>query len=182
MCIFIMAVGAEGASYTFQPSPVDLWDLNHDNYYSWGIDWNVPAGEAITGASLFFDDIENWNNDPNDLWVHLLDFLASGTVIGSDNAAGGDQFSGQGVLLNHWQNLPSTPQDITYLFDSAELLALNNYVLDGNFGLAFDPDCHYGNNGITLTIETSNVPLPGAVWLLGSGLVSLVGIRKKLRK
>jgi hypothetical protein len=26
------------------------------------------------------------------------------------------------------------------------------------------------------------VPIPGAVWLLGSGLVGLVGLRKKLKK
>jgi len=31
-------------------------------------------------------------------------------------------------------------------------------------------------------IETSNVPAPAAVWLLGTGLVGLFGIRRKMRK
>lgn len=33
----------------------------------------------------------------------------------------------------------------------------------------------------TLTIETNPVPIPGAVFLLGSGLIGLVGIRKKIK-
>jgi len=28
----------------------------------------------------------------------------------------------------------------------------------------------------------SFVPIPGAVWLLGSGLIALVGLRRKLKK
>lgn len=44
------------------------------------------------------------------------------------------------------------------------------------------------NEGLTLTTDDfiirpngCNVPIPGAVWLLGSGLIGLVGIRKKFR-
>jgi hypothetical protein len=32
------------------------------------------------------------------------------------------------------------------------------------------------------TYEATSVPIPGAVWLLGSGLVGLVGMRRKFRK
>ncbi len=35
---------------------------------------------------------------------------------------------------------------------------------------------------MTLTGITSVVPVPGAIWLLGSGLLGLVGLRKKFRK
>jgi hypothetical protein len=34
----------------------------------------------------------------------------------------------------------------------------------------------------TMTITNSTVPVPAAVWLLGSGLVALIGIRRKLKK
>jgi hypothetical protein len=34
---------------------------------------------------------------------------------------------------------------------------------------------------VNLTTETSPVPLPGAIWLLGSGLLGLAGLRKRFR-
>jgi hypothetical protein len=38
----------------------------------------------------------------------------------------------------------------------------------------------YGNTPLAATINT--VPIPGAVWLLGSGLLGLAGLRRKFRK
>ena len=115
------------AMYTFSPSDPDLDDLDHYKYYSWGIDWSVPLGEVITAASLFFDNIRNWDSGDNDLYVHLLDTVLEGVTVGTDNQGGGDYFSGQGVLLNHWEDLSSTPQDITYNFDLSEKNALSSY-------------------------------------------------------
>lgn len=169
------------STYTFTPpSPYeDLDDLDHYKYYTWGLNWDVPAGEVVVGANLFFDDIRNYNDSDNDLYVHLLDSVAVGVAIFTDNQGGGDNFAGDGVLLNHWQNLPSTAQDITYNFSAAELVSLSSYLADGNFGFGFDPDCHFYNNGITFTVETAPVPIPGAVWLLGSGMLGLLVVRRK---
>lgn len=165
--------------YIFQPTPADMYDLDHYKYYTWGIDWTIPDGEKIIGANLFFDNIRNYNNSPNDLWVHLLETVASGVTVGTDNQGGGDFFAGQGILLNHWQNLPDTAQDITYTFDAAEIAALNLYAADGNFGFGFDPDCHFYNDGITLTIETSHAPIPSSVVLLSLGLFCVAGLSRR---
>ncbi len=171
--------GAATYSYTFRPSPADLYDLEHGKYYTWGIDWSVPDGEQIVGATLFFDNIRNYNSSPNDLWATALDSAASGVVVGRDGGGGGDQYAGQGILLNHWQNLSSHPQDITYTFSSSEVAGLSGYLADGNFGLGFDPDCHFYNDGITLTVNT--VPIPGAVWLMFAGLAGIIGVRRKIK-
>ena len=65
-------------TYTFTPSDSDLWDLEHERYYTWGIELDLPAGETVVAASLFLDDIRNWRTETNDLWVHLLDLDTTG--------------------------------------------------------------------------------------------------------
>lgn len=170
---------SQAGAGTMQPDPVDLCDLSHGMYYEWGIDLSIPPGETIVAASLFFDDIRNWKqNDPNDLYVHLLDDLNVGKFSFCDTKPG-NEFENQGILLNHWEDLPNTGQDITYDFDADELIALNQYVADGNFGFGLDPDCHFYNDGITFTYETGTIPIPGAFFLLASGLICLVGVRRK---
>ncbi|MBW1902422.1 MAG: hypothetical protein JRJ20_12420 [Deltaproteobacteria bacterium] len=175
--LVLFSSGLAGA-VSMQPDPVDLYDLSHGTYYIWGINWSIPPGETIVEASLSFDDIRNWKEEPNDLYVHLLDDPDVGTFSYCDTKSG-NEFENQGVLLNHWEDLSNTAQDITYHFDADELIALNQYAADGNFGFGFDPDCHFYNDGITFTIETSAIPVPGAFFLLASGLICLVGVRRK---
>ena len=185
-----LAVSAQAATYTFTSNdgsgvPNDFFDLDHGKYYTWGENWNIPANEVITGATLFFDNIRNWDTRSNDLWVHLLDSVSLGVSVGSDNQGGGDYFanvySGDNILLHHWEDLSDQAQDITYYFSASELVVLTAYLADGNFGFGLDPDCHFYNDGVTFTITTdmSAVPVPAAVWLFGSGLIGLAGIRKK---
>jgi len=52
--------------------------------------------------------------------------------------------------------------------DYNAVIALDEYV--------YDKDITYGGADVTQV-----VPIPGAVWLLGSGLLSLVGLRRKIR-
>lgn len=190
----VIAISANAGVYTLQPTPKDLYDLDHGHFYTWKIDdsidpsdsdyFSLPSGETITGASLFFDNIENWDGGTNSLYISLLDGsgLADGTNEYNDAYAGhrDDNDIQNGYVLLHEYNLPASPQDKTYTFDSSEILTLNTYVLaDGDFGIGFDGDCHYWNDGITLTIETAPVPVPAAV-LLGILGLGVAGV--KLRK
>jgi hypothetical protein len=57
---------------------------------------------------------------------------------------------------------------------------IGDFSFDGH-SITFKPDhgVWTANQGATVNINT--VPIPGAIWLLGSGLIGMVGIRRKLR-
>jgi hypothetical protein len=60
-------------SYQFTPNPPDMGDLSHQNFYTWGLNITPPQNQQITGASLVFRNLNNWNTAPNALFVDLLD-------------------------------------------------------------------------------------------------------------
>ena len=168
----------------FQPTPADLYDLDHEKYYTWGIDWTIPPGEYIQTASLFIDNINDWVVESGDImYIHLLDNPALGVTEFTDNQGGGDNFAGQGILLTTYTDNDggtNPPEDWTYNFTASQINTLTNYINnDGRFGLGLDPDCHYLNDGVSLTISTC-IPEPNTALfgLMTPGLFLL----KKRRK
>jgi len=184
---FLSISGMAGAT-TFEWDLGDMYDLDHNYYYTWGEDdWAIPTGETIVSASVSFNDIRNYDSSPNDLWLGLLDTAPDGVNRYWDGATDGSYFesgaySGTQITLGHWENLPAYAQDITYDFDTSEIGTLISYLEnDAVFGLGFDPDCHFYNNGISFTVETSGgpVPEPTTMLLLGCGLAGLGFVRKR---
>lgn len=51
--------------------------------------------------------------------------------------------------------------------------------LDSNYALAFGVGRDGGAANLEATIDATRVPIPGALWLMGSGLVGLIGLRRK---
>jgi hypothetical protein len=56
------------------------FDLDHHSAYTWRIDNVNLTGQTITGATLTFTNIRNWDSNPNMLFIHLLDSARSAGV------------------------------------------------------------------------------------------------------
>jgi MYXO-CTERM domain-containing protein len=188
--ILVLATAAAGAAqYTFEPTPrSDLYDLDHHWAYLWGMEVSIPEGHTISSAWITMDDIRDWTQESNDLYITLVDDAPVGVTAYRDNQNPVDYFSGWGTQLHHYEDLPATAQDLTYHLDAAELAQLESDVADGIAALAFDPDCHFYNNGITFTITTGfepggdnppPIPEPLAGTTLLAGLVVLARRRRR---
>jgi len=85
-----MASPAAAGTLTFiPPSSSDFQDLDHHYVYTWllrNINTVLPNGTgSIIGASLTFNNIENWNTDPNRLYLALLDTATQTTATSVTN-------------------------------------------------------------------------------------------------
>jgi hypothetical protein len=173
-----------GNNVQFTPVPANLYDLDHSYAYAWGFNYSIPQGQYIDTASISFDQINNWENEPNVLYVSLLENAING--VGSYyDAQGTGNFFGSTLgaqQLTQYDNMGTAPFDLKYDFTGPQLTALNAALADGNAGLGFDPDCHYFNKGIKMDITTKVVPEPIScvLFVVGSGVLG--GLRKLRRK
>jgi hypothetical protein len=167
---------------------------------------DLNDGMVIKSAQLKIYNIYDWEVSEWDrLWVHLLD-TAGFNQFGNwlrvtyDNEAPADFFAGHPQIpvdkaFDHligppdnasdsdgWYQDPDgvlTKETITFTLDPALIATLTGYVKNttpGVFGIGFDPDCHYYNDMIELTVV---VPDGGATLaLLGFGMAGLVAVRR----
>ena len=189
LCLFSGAFAITTTySYNFVPTPNDLSDLDHYNYFTWGINWIVPSNQVILDAVLTISKIDDWTNESNDhLYIHLLDNAPVGSKATWDNQGGGDNFAGAGPLIANYEDPGPGTANLSYRFSDLGLVnTLKSYLSNNNFGIGFDPDCHYYNCGVKLNITTQNstppVPEPASLSILGMFLTgSFLSIRHKRR-
>jgi hypothetical protein len=183
------------APMTFSPTPADLGDLDHHLVYTWRID-NINLNNiSVTGATLTFKNISNWDSNANMLFAWLLDTsVNSGVATIQDVDASQspvtsivDAFLSPISLVSgstaktklFQQSFGTTGHDFTYTFTAAQLQALTNYINNGHdIAFGFDPDCHFFNDGIIFTMNVVPIPevaniLPIAGLLIGAAAVEI---------
>jgi hypothetical protein len=165
------ATSANAGIVVFRPTPNNLSELPHAEYFTWGINFTLPSNEKITGAVLTFTNIWDWTVEKDDhLFIHLLDNPKAGVTSYIDNEGGGDNFAGQGKLVSSWSDPEGgKARNFNLVLDFGKLGlldALNAYAKTipgpgkANFGFGIDPDCHYYNDGVTFTITTEPIKIP----------------------
>ena len=175
--LFLFPVSGLADMLVLEPTPADLYDLDHYRAYSWGLSIEEDVSLIlVTDVVLSFDNIRNWDRQSNVLYVHLLDYAPDGVTSHYDGQGGGDHFAGQGIELVTYVDLPNTAQDLQYDFSEAQIDTFNDYLQDGSVAFGFDPDCHFYNDGVSLSIcyEVIQVPEPGMLVLICLGAVGVV--------
>ena len=193
--LVMFALKASAVSFSYAPTPSDLNDLDHHSAYTWRINNINLGGATITGATLTFKNIANWDANPNILFIHLLDTAKHSGVSSfiddpydnhmADNFAGSLLASnplvalGTGNTFLTSKSFTMTPTTFTYTFTPAQLAALQAYITNGhNIAFGFDPDCHFFNDGVTFTMS---VPEGGTTAvLLGLSVIAFVFLHRIL--
>ncbi len=141
---------------------------------------SIQAGSATATASAWFNRVAG--DSQTDTAIGLTVYAYSGHPSNFQSLIGSALASGhEGVLTDSatetWQVVTTSlllPASTDFL--DIRLVASENIFNDGS-----DPefDGHYAD---LVTMEVTSVPIPGAIWLFGSGLIGLAGLKDKFNK
>ncbi len=131
---------------------------NNDATWAWVTEASNNSNYLTKGLTASKDENGNWHTDNGNRALTWL-----------DNAEGFDGYT-KAFLYTSWGSGDSGYSG--YL----ETGFTNGY--KGSTGMPESPFAAYSEGGGTISGETSSVPIPGAVWLLGSGLIGLAAVRR----
>jgi hypothetical protein len=153
-----------------------------------GFGFDISNDVNITSISVSVDGVRSStfggsaSQDPNDYWSYSADKGISGGggppsalldwLVATTNGVNGG-------LVN-----PSSDASTgSSLFDTTAVFTI---VFDGDPGEFSDWAMRFQNVGLngagSSKVEGTEAPIPGAVWLLGSGILGLIGLGRRWRK
>jgi hypothetical protein len=141
---------------------------------------NYGTTTATMNGRTIYSTVTTFVDDPTSSQLDIGDAFSAPDISSNplvvqsatQNVFLGSYVDGYYVGTRYYPDNPNNPETVTVNFNSTQLAALNAYIQNGqNLSLAFDPDCHYYNDGISFTMTGYVTPVPE-----GSALISLVGV------
>ncbi len=185
------AFGNPGNPPGYTPAPVNNTDLQTGGSlaslnYSVLLQFNLSGiTENITSVSLNLYKKNGSGSSGTtafnaaDAWTETSDYTTFQTIVtGATTSIGSSSVTG--AASNGWVTWNLTGLTSAMYSDGILSIALKEDTL-GGFHL-FDSRTGTAGNAPYLSVSTAAVPIPGAVWLLGSGLLGLVAIRRRFKK
>jgi hypothetical protein len=157
------------------------WDSENDNRAMQRVGVRLLDSVGDTVVSAFYSDAWLAARGEKTATIGHIENITDGSGSGFDSLA----FAGNAVI-----DIVRTGEEIDVFWNSINILSGDNssevsgVALDYSFYsyIAAGPSL-YGSESIDFInidgTQVSNVPVPAAVWLFGSGLIGLIGIRKK---
>lgn len=142
--------------------------------------WDVYSIDVAVGSKTDYitsnDAGRGFLRGTGDAWGDWQ--VRNGHPVGIDDSVISGETAIGSIYFDGWDNLAFNGQMLESIFDFSGLSGGGLDVGDGGWIFGWTVNC--GNDVIYQ--HGSEVPIPGAVWLLGSGLLGLIGVRRKLKK
>jgi len=175
------AISTAGLTHLSSGGQDVVWDNTYNQYWYWDLSefvnkyWSeqVTAVEALNTSSYYGSS--GWHiatlSEMEKLWensdIDLVDTFNPSQDYGSYATYCGRYNSVYSELLH-------------YLVSVSDLRDLGMGIKKGDLQYSSVLN-DYGDTYLGVWVTTA-VPIPGAIWLLGSGLIGIVGVRRKFKK